>query len=130
MNTIQKLMIAAATFFIVGTCSAADSVYRTDWGGGFTQDISFEQVVNDTWFGSYRSYKNGRIIGESKNSGRKFVGYWVQDTSGKRCSRKQNGSHYWGRLSFNATTNDGFKGAWGYCNNKPSKPWTGYLLSK
>lgn len=51
-------------------------------------------------------------------------GFWIEDHSDRRCSNSKNGRYYWGRISYEFTEN-GFSGTWGYCNEEPSRKWTG-----
>jgi len=124
---IKKVLLTSVMLFAINSVTLAESeTYRTDWGGGFKQDVEFTLLADNIWIGNYWSYKNGRIIG--KNRGNSFTGVWVQDSSGKECGSKEDGSYYWGRLKFVEDGYGGFSGKWGYCNNIPSKPWNGTRL--
>jgi len=66
--------------------------------------------------------KNGRIMG--KLNGNTMAGYWVQDSSGRRCSYQKDNSFYWGKIVLNFTPRS-FSGYWGYCEDEPRSGWRG-----
>ncbi|WP_456322146.1 hypothetical protein [Hydrogenimonas sp.] len=72
--------------------------------------------------GSY-DYKNGKIYGTL--IGNVLNGYWVQSSSGQRCSTPKYGSYYWGGVRF-VYKNGKLVGKWGYCDKKLSAPWSIY----
>ncbi len=69
---------------------------------------------------------NGKLWG--KKIGNKFVGYWSENSSSKKCKRSKNGSFYWGRVELDFDSNS-FSGAWGYCDDKLNHPWQGSNIS-
>lgn len=71
--------------------------------------------------GSY-SKDNGEVTGVLYDS--TLDGFWIEDNSDRRCSSSKKGRYYWGRFALEFT-NNGFSGAWGYCNDTPSRSWNG-----
>ena len=67
--------------------------------------------------------KNGKIYGTF--TGNVLNGYWVQSSSGQKCSTPKYGSYYWGRVRFEYK-NGKLEGYWSYCGAKPSGSWTIY----
>ena len=70
------------------------------------------------------AFKNGRISAQVQ--GGTAVGYWMQDSSGRRCDSEYAGTYYWGQGRWTLSP-DGrsFSGLWGYCNDAPSSAWAG-----
>ena len=66
--------------------------------------------------------KNGRIQG--RMNGTALEGYWIQDSSGRRCSYPVDNSYYWGRIRLNFTSQS-YSGSWGYCDDEPRSNWHG-----
>lgn len=97
-----------------GAQQAASSVpviagrYRTNFG-----DMTLAEAG-----GSY-THEHGRIA-FSQVEGDTVEGTWTQGTSGQRCA---DGS-YRGRLQFTFTA-AGFEGTYGYCDEEPTRAWTG-----
>jgi len=83
-------------------------------------DISFQQQGNRI-SGSYPQ-DNGEIVGTMQHD--TLHGYWIEDNSAQRCATPQNGRYFWGKIQLHFTGNS-FSGQWGYCNDRPSKNWTG-----
>lgn len=71
--------------------------------------------------GNYTS-DNGEITGTLYDT--TLDGFWIENHSDQRCSSAKNGRHYWGRISFEFNENR-FSGTWGYCNEAPSRTWSG-----
>lgn len=65
---------------------------------------------------------NGEVTGVAYEN--VLDGLWIEDSSDRRCTTPRNGRYYWGRIILEFTGN-GFSGSWGYCNDAPSRPWTG-----
>ena len=64
--------------------------------------------------GSY-AWKNGRISGSM--NGNRLSGIWAQTTSGRRCNSQQTGSFYWGRFSWQLSSDaTRWTGHWSYCD--------------
>lgn len=73
-------------------------------------------------FASYNPGEHGRIVGEIV--GNRFIGYWIEDVAGERCSSTMDGRYFWGMLTLEFTDR-GFTGKWGYCDKAPHAPWSG-----
>jgi len=65
---------------------------------------------------------NGEIVGNLSNS--TLRGYWIEDSSNRRCGTAKNGRYYWGALELQFD-GDRFTGHWGYCGDAPTQSWTG-----
>ena len=99
-----------------------------DLGQAFTVSGSYDSTEGpmklrqqgDRVTGSYGS-DNGEISGVLYE--RTVDGFWIEDSSARRCSSAKNGRYYWGRISMEFTGN-GFSAQWGYCNDAPTSPWT------
>lgn len=89
------------------------------WGSS-EGDITFRQNGNKV-SGKY-AQDNGEITGRIKNSD--FDGFWIEDHSDRRCGSQKNGRYFWGKLQLHFN-DDRFSGKWGYCEDKPSRQWTG-----
>jgi len=76
--------------------------------------------------GSYSPGDHGELVGQLR--GNIVQGYWIEDSSNRRCSVPKNGRYYWGRFYFNFD-GDKFTGKWGYCNDEPQREWNGTRYS-
>lgn len=90
------------------------------WGSS-EGDISFKQNGSKIR-GTYNPQDNGEIVGSLK--GGTLDSIWIENHSAQRCSSPKNGRYFWGKLQLKFD-GDNFSGKWGYCEEKPSKPWTG-----
>jgi hypothetical protein len=95
-------------------------------GGWNTSEgvVTFRQNGADL-SGSYPT-DHGELVG--RLGGNVYDGYWIEDASGQRCQQPMNGRFYWGRVHF-VFEADRFTGQWGYCNEAPSRAWTGSRLA-
>ncbi|WP_236144002.1 hypothetical protein [Nostoc sp. CMAA1605] len=75
------------------------------------------------------TYTQDNGVIEGSISGNVLTGYWSEDSSNRRCNTSRNGRYYWGRIRF-VFDNSKFSGLWGYCDDEPSRTWTGNLISK
>lgn len=89
------------------------------WGSS-EGDITFRQ--NGSKVSGRYSQDNGEIIGRIKGSD--LDGYWIEDHSDKRCGSQKNGRYFWGKIQWRFD-GDRFSGKWGYCEDSPSRQWTG-----
>jgi hypothetical protein len=83
-------------------------------------EITFKQSASRV-LATYKQ-DGGAIEGQISNN--VLTGYWSENNSNRRCSTARNGRYHWGRLRF-VFDGSTFKGAWGYCNDSPTKVWTG-----
>ncbi|MEL6496702.1 MAG: hypothetical protein AAFQ41_16515 [Cyanobacteria bacterium J06623_7] len=67
---------------------------------------------------------NGQI--EAQIDDNLLVGYWIEDSSARKCSTTKSNSYYWGKISWQLDS-DGkhFGGKWSYCNDEPDSNWFG-----
>lgn len=56
-----------------------------------------------------------------------LTGYWIETSSAQKCDTQRQGSFYWGRIEFNKEipNPDAFTGKWSYCNDNPTRKWSG-----
>lgn len=99
------------------------SAFALDITGSYTTsegNMTLQQS-GDRVSGRY-TQDNGEITGVIYDS--TLEGFWIEDHSDRRCSKPKNGRYFWGRISYEFTP-EGFSGTWGYCNDAPSRKWTG-----
>lgn len=68
---------------------------------------------------------NGRI--EGSLAGNVLTGFWIEDDSLQQCETAKDGSFHWGRIRY-VFEGDAFVGTWGYCEEAPTREWTGARL--
>ena len=105
--------------------------WQTEWtnsDGSKSQTILdfFNQAKPDGQLGSY-GWSNGRFFGLYMNKSARFEGRWVQDKSSQRCDDSINGSFFHGKVWFQVSTKNSFKGKWSYCNETPNFDWRGWI---
>jgi hypothetical protein len=105
------VMFGAAIAFTSTAASAADFSGR--WATKTSGEMRLEQS-GDRVNGTY-ALNGGQIRGEV--SGDRLSGTWAQSTSGRRCSRQELGTNYWGRLSVRLSGDArSWSGRWSYCD--------------
>lgn len=102
-----------------------DGVYRTSYG-----NMRFDQ--EGTSITAAYTGEDGEIPdGVLDYRTRTLVGHWIEPSSARKCSVQQGGTFYWGRLRFTFSADGtGYKGVWGYCDEKPTRGWTATWVSK
>ena len=55
-------------------------------------------------------------------------GYWIQQTSQRRCAEQTFETLFWGRLELSFDSDDAFSGRWGYCDDMVQRQWNGSKL--
>ena len=95
--------------------TAGTDSFKTSWG---------TMTFNGRTSGVLATYTtdNGRVVGTRR--GGVFRAYWVEKHSARRCKTLKDGSYYWGRADFEIR-GDRITGKWGYCNNTPTRSWSG-----
>lgn len=59
-------------------------------------------------------------------SGHTFTGYWTDASTWKRCDTTHDGTHFWGRVSYEFSSDyTSFKGKYSYCDGSLTASWTG-----
>jgi hypothetical protein len=101
-----------------------EGIYKTTYG-----DMRFSQTgtnVTAAYTGEDGTIPDGELDFRTRN----LVGRWSEPSSAKNCGVKWNGTPYWGRLVF-TFSEDGssYTGVWGYCDEKPTRAWTGTWTS-
>ncbi len=102
------LPAASQAFDVSGTYSSSE--------GAITLQQNGDRVV-----GRYTN-DNGELTGLM--FGNIFEGFWIEDSSERRCATPKNGRYHWGRATF-TFDGKGFNGGWGHCDEKPIRFWTG-----
>lgn len=69
---------------------------------------------------------NGELTGILFDS--TLDGFWIENSSSRRCSTPKNGRYYWGRVKLEFS-GSGFSGKWGYCEEPLNSTWSGTRLS-
>ncbi|MFV1962500.1 MAG: hypothetical protein ACC658_11810 [Acidimicrobiia bacterium] len=68
--------------------------------------------------------ETGRLVGTIRGS--IIEGYWVEAGSSEKCSTSKDGSYHWGRIVATLEASGRrFNGKWGYCDENPTREWTG-----
>ena len=109
-----------------------------DWSGVWNTSYGEMRIDQEPWNGSARSpgfvgtynTDNGNLDGYVEYDG--LYGVWVETSSAQRCSTQKLGSYYWGRVYFQNTDSNTFKGYWTYCDKfvgpnetQGARSWTG-----
>lgn len=85
--------------------------------------MTVTRLPNDDIQVSYNQDR-GRIIGSLEKT--RFAGYWIEESSDRRCGSERDGSFYWGRVWFEFSADAAsFEGKWGYCEDNPNASWNG-----
>ncbi|MCJ8345613.1 hypothetical protein MJH12_08730, partial [bacterium] len=125
----MKLIITTLISLLIVQMTHAAGLYKTDFG-----DVQIYLEASNV-YGYYDAKKSGAIF-LTNTGNEKYVGYWIQSVSDKKCKTSKTGkngkaSRYWGNLVFNSHNNgDNFKGFWAYCNKVPKGKWNGKLKGK
>lgn len=108
----------------VGPFLIREGVYKTTYG-----EMRFSQTGTNVT-AAYTGEDGTIPDGELDFRTRKLVGRWSEPRSAKDCGVTWNGTPYWGRLVF-TFSDDGssYTGVWGYCDEKPTRAWTGTWTS-
>ncbi|MDO9307770.1 MAG: hypothetical protein Q7V04_01755 [Deltaproteobacteria bacterium] len=111
------LLAVSMTAFSMTSALALDvgGSYKTSEG-----DMTLSQD-GDRISGKYTN-DNGEITGTMYDA--TLDGFWIEDHSDRRCNTSKHGRYYWGRIAFEFSDN-AYSGLWGYCNDAPTRPWTG-----
>jgi hypothetical protein len=123
MKTAFGFALVAAMFAVASiAASAADFSGR--WATKTSGEMRLEQSGNRV-NGTY-TLNGGQVRGEV--SGDRLTGTWAQSTSGRRCSRQELGTNYWGRLSVSLSGDArSWSGRWSYCDEAEGSggEWSG-----
>ena len=93
-----------------------EGVYSSGWG-----EITFSKGGGSDVAGLYEGGQS-RMSGEM--NGTTLIGTWHEPNAAVKCSD----GNYWGRLVLEFTGDfSSFSGTWGYCNNEPTRPFSGKL---
>ncbi len=98
-----------------------------EWTSTYGKKITFQPEPETEIIGRYNS-DNGRIVGIV--IGHSLNGFWVENSSNKKCKTKKDNSYYWGwfRVTFNPDYTT-YSGNWAYCNDvKKRGKWEGKRL--
>lgn len=82
--------------------------------------ITFQQAGSNV--SAAYTQDNGVLYGSMSSN--VLMGYWIEDGSARRCNTPRSGRYYWGRIRF-VFNGSSFAGLWGYCDDEPSRAWTG-----
>lgn len=123
---MHKNVAIFAGLVVAMFCLPATAVLSQDFTGTYRTSegrLSLWHPVNpDQYIGQYDN-DGGRIV-DAVRYNKKLIGFWVENSSGVRCSYARYGSYYWGRMQFDF---DGvrFFGFWGYCEGRADHEWNG-----
>jgi hypothetical protein len=82
--------------------------------------ITFQEAESNV----LASYTQDNGVLQGSMSSNVLTGYWIEDGSARRCNTPRSGRYYWGRIRF-VFNGSSFAGLWGYCDDEPSRAWTG-----
>lgn len=120
---ISSVLAVALTLVLssIVTASAAtprsfSGTWQSNWGN--LHLVQSGSKVSGTY-----DHRGGRF--EFVSSTRSSVsGYWYQTSSAVRCDTARGGTHYWGRVAFDARPDFGrLDGNWAYCGKAPRSHW-------
>jgi hypothetical protein len=120
MNKIILTAIGMLILMAFCGCGGPKMHIAGDWTSSEGGAMTIRQD-SDHISGTY-TLKGGTITG--KLSGNVLNGYWIQNSSGKRCATSRGDSYYWGILQL-VFTDQSYSGNWGWCEDKPANSWTG-----
>ncbi|MFD1378828.1 hypothetical protein [Fodinicurvata halophila] len=78
--------------------------------------------------GEYPNY-SGRVVGRYDHDASVVEATWIQAQSEVRCDSDRNGSHHWGRVSWELDAGHDLSGRWGYCEQPLDHAWNAQKLS-
>lgn len=117
-NDTCRRFLAERGFTGGGSLASPEGTWTTSYG-----TMTFAPVAQGQTSATYDD--GSRIRGTL--AGRVLEGYWVQESSARRCETPYDGSFYWGRLRFEFSADwRSFSGTWSYCGDQPtSSGWSG-----
>ena len=84
-------------------------------------------IVDDTK--ATYTYQDGKIFFYAIDEQRKWEGYWVEYSGGRKCSDNKHGSNVWGEAAFQFNDRyDEFTGRWNFCGEGEELEWNGARL--
>ncbi|MBU1174809.1 MAG: hypothetical protein KKH72_05350 [Alphaproteobacteria bacterium] len=125
-RTIKSIVAAALAAAVVGMPAARAQLDYWIAGIWDTSEGQMSIEHHDPDVSGTYSQDRGRIFGTL--DGHQLTGFWVEQSSGVKCDAPRDGSYHWGRIVFDFDAEfDAFSGTWGYCDQNPSRSWTGAL---
>ncbi|MGE3549931.1 MAG: hypothetical protein AB7I29_08555, partial [Geobacter sp.] len=121
---MHNIMLTLVFSLLVALPALAQAVTVTGTYNSTEGAMTLRQQ-GDRITGSYGN-DNGELTGVLYD--RTMDGFWIEDSSARRCSTAKNGRYYWGRISIEFT-DSGFSGQWGYCNDALTSAWNGTRTS-
>ena len=122
---LQTLVTATCVSFALSAVAIAaePANFTGDWA---TSDNTFNTMhftqTGDHAKGPY-DFKNGRADGDVSDG--TLTGFWAQSGSSQKCESQKLDSYFWGKLELRLQADGTFTGVWGYCEDKPTKEFTG-----
>lgn len=117
---------AASTLLLLSPLCAQENFARYDSDFGPLALVISE--ANGEVTGEYPDY-SGRVIGRYDDEANVIEATWIQAQSEVRCDRDRNGSHHWGRVSWELDAEHDLSGRWAYCEQPLDHAWNARKIS-
>jgi len=100
------------------------------WSSNFGTLKSWSNHQANELIGVYINTKTDQLDGLINGTldGDLLSGYWIQQTSQRRCAEQTFETLFWGRLELSFDSDDAFSGRWGYCDDMVQRQWNGSKL--
>jgi hypothetical protein len=100
------------------------------WSSDFGTLKSWSNHQANELTGVYINTKTDQLDGLINGTldGDLLSGYWIQQTSQRRCAEQTFETLFWGRLELSFDSDDAFSGRWGYCDDMVQRQWNGSKL--
>ena len=97
------------------------------WSSDFGTLKSWSNHQANELTGVYINTKTDQLDGLINGTldGDLLSGYWIQQTSQRRCTEQTFETLFWGRLELSFDSDDAFSGRWGYCDDMVQRQWNG-----
>tara|TARA_B100001939_G_scaffold43933_1_gene33935 strand:- start:280 stop:648 length:369 start_codon:yes stop_codon:yes gene_type:complete len=97
------------------------------WSSDFGTLKSWSNHQANELIGVYINTKTDQLDGLINGTldGDLLSGYWIQQTSQRRCAEQTFETLFWGRLELSFDSDDAFSGRWGYCDDMVQRQWNG-----
>lgn len=97
------------------------------WSSDFGTLKSWSNHQAKELIGVYINTKTDQLDGLINGTldGNLLSGYWIQQTSQRRCAEQTFETLFWGRLELSFDSDDAFSGRWGYCDDMVQRQWNG-----
>ena len=115
--------IEALKFSMPDTSGLPEMSASIDVSGSYSYagKISMATQSGDKLRIEYDPSDGALLVGKVR--GKTIKGFWIENSSGKKCSTAKDGRYFWGKTVLKVQQNGDLSGVWGYCTDKPSQAW-------